>query len=194
MNNSFPIFEPSNKIFQPTKGNILSLAALAFFIIISVVKNPHPYIKITAVVLVLVWSFYITTNSLRYQSLNGKYEGTLTFNATDLSINERKINISEIKTIHVGTSDYEGKERGSKNIFPMSNGTNNLLELTLTSGEVIKLFFKINFMQHESLKPFVISLVKNERISFEKALEVLKLDDDFYINKFKNELNKKEPE
>jgi hypothetical protein len=73
----------------------------------------------------------------------------------------------------------------------MSNGTNNLLSLTLKSGESIKLFFQIEFMQHEDLKPFIISLINANLMTFDDGLETLILEDDYQINLFKIELNNK---
>lgn len=73
----------------------------------------------------------------------------------------------------------------------MSNGTNNLLDLTLPSGEKIKCFFKMEFMQYEFIKPFIIALVNNNIISFEDSIETLQLDEDYKVNLFKIELNKK---
>lgn len=49
-------------------------------------------------------------------------------------------------------------------------------------------------MDYEDLKPFVISLTKNNIISFEEGLEILQLYDDYFIDQFEKELNKKEPE
>ena len=52
----------------------------------------------------------------------------------------------------------------------------------------------MEFMQHENLKPFVISLINYNLIRLEEGLEILQLDDDYFIHQFEKELNKKEPE
>ncbi|WP_300564931.1 hypothetical protein [Flavobacterium sp.] len=188
MQNSYPIFERNKRIFNPTRKNILFLAML-LFAFLSLFG-----IKIFQVLAVLSFLFFFSYHGLarfRKQALNGVFAGILIFNEHDLTINNRKIEISEIAKIYLRANDYEGKGRGRQSA---SNGTNNLLDINLKSKEAIKVFFKMEFMQYEDLKPFVISLINYNLIDLEKGQEILQLDDDYFIDQFKKELNKKEPE
>ncbi len=49
-------------------------------------------------------------------------------------------------------------------------------------------------MQHETLKPLINSLLKKNLITFEKAIEILKIDSVYLIEELKIESNKKELE
>jgi hypothetical protein len=196
MDNSFQIFERNTRLINPTRGNILFLSMVILLLFSSLFGKIYPYLNYPAAISTIVYFIYLYTECTRIQYLKGKFTGTLIFNENNLVIKERKLIISEIQQIHLRADDYEGRERSGKpSLFiPKSNGTNNLLHLTLKSGEIIKVFFKMEFMDYEDLKPFVISLLQYEIITIDKALEILKIDDNYFIDKFKLELNKKEPE
>ncbi|WP_395074609.1 hypothetical protein [Flavobacterium sp.] len=195
MDNTFEIFERNNKLIFFTKGNILIGLFIISYFTSSQFKSVEFIFRIITVLIIIISYYYFYTQHKRYQILNGKFTGNIIFNKNDLVYNNRKIVVTEIKKIYLRTSDYRGKETDSfRNMFTtrMSNGTNNLLDLTLKSDEQIKCFFKIEFMQHESLKPFVISLLKNNSINFQSVLDILHLDEDYKVNLFQLELNKNE--
>lgn len=135
-------------------------------------------------------------NIFRKEPLNGLLDGTIVFNPESLVINNLRIELQEINKIFLRINDYEGKNQTIIRIslFPrISNGTDNLLDLELKNGKKIKLFFQIKFEnQVEELQPFVISLIKNEIINFEKGIEWLQIDDENEIKKIEKLLNKKE--
>lgn len=196
MNNSFQIFERNTRLLNPTKGNILFLLMIASLLIFTQFKEIQDYTKYPAVLLTIVYVIYHSTEFTRFAYLNGKFIGTLIINKDNVIINERKIGISEIKNTYLRANDYEGRIASySRGVLPMSNGTNNLLTLNLKTGEIIKTFFKIeNEYQGDTLNPFIISLLKNKIINFERAVEFLNLGSDYAIEQFEKELNKKEPE
>lgn len=192
MNNSFPIFEKMGRIIKPTKGNILFSIMLVFVFLDKIFNKSPNFLIFPTAILMIGNLIYLFTGCFRYKYLDGKFIGVLTFNQTHLLIDARKIEIAEFEKIYLRTDDYLGKSHISgRCINPMSNGTNNLLSLTLKSGESIKLFFQIEFMQHEDLKPFIISLINANLMTFDDGLETLKLEDDYQINLFKIELNNK---
>ncbi|PWA04730.1 hypothetical protein [Flavobacterium psychrotolerans] len=200
MDNSFQIFKPDNKTFHWDINNILLLLLLiaGFFKIL----NLEYISKIAGIIIfciILLGIIMILANLFRKKPLNGVLNGTITFNSDNICINDEIIKIQSIKKIFLRLDDYDGKNfgiTGKASLFPkLSNGTNNLLDLDLTDGVKRKLFFKMNYeMQYEVLKPFIISLFRNNIMTFEKAIEILKIEDDHNIEKFKTELNRKELE
>ena len=192
MDNSFPIFIKNNRVINPSKGNILLALMLAAVFLDKIFNKSLNLLIFPTGDLMIGYFLYFFTGCFRYKYLNGKLLGTLVFYENYLLINNKKIEIAEIKKIYLRTDDYVGQSNGnSRCVIPMSNGTNNLLDLTLKSGEIIKIFFQIQFMQHEDLKPFVISLIKSNLQTIDSGLEILKLHDDYQINLFKSELNNK---
>jgi hypothetical protein len=164
MNNTFQIFKPDNKTFHWDINNILFLILFitGFFKVLNI-----EYISKIAEKMFFCIIFFgfimMIANLFRKKTLKGKLEGTITFNSDALLINDRIIALNDFKKIFLRTNDYDGVSSiyGRPSLFPIiSNGTNNLLDLDLKSGEKIKLFFKIEFMQHETLKPFINSLLK----------------------------------
>ncbi|MGL2964893.1 hypothetical protein ACSVH2_13805 [Flavobacterium sp. RSB2_4_14] len=133
------------------------------------------YFKYLAALSMLVYVIYYLTECFRYQFLNGKFTGNLVFNENEILINERKIEIAEIKKIFLRVNDFVGRKRGlTTTTIPMSNGTNNLLDLELKNGEKIKLFFKIEYEnQVEELKPLILNLIKIEILTLNEGEKIL---------------------
>lgn len=97
MNNSFQIFERSNKIFHFTKGNILFLLMIITLLINSMLDQKVVILKYLAILSILVYVIYYLSGCFRYQFLNGKFLGNVLFYENEIVINERKIEITEIK-------------------------------------------------------------------------------------------------
>lgn len=146
MSTSFPVFEKNSRLINPTRGNILFLVMVIHILFSSQFGKIHPYIKYSAALSMIVYFIYLYTEFTRFQYLSGKFTGTLIFNENNLVLNERKIVVSEIQKIYLRANDYEGRDRNSRRMslfVRKSNGANNLLDLTLKSGEIIKVFFKM---------------------------------------------------
>lgn len=200
MYNSFPIFKSDNKNFRWNINNILLIFLLLFGLLnISNTKLISSIGKTGLVIVLIIGLIMFYANMFRKKPLNGILDGILIFNADAILINGDTIEITEIQKIFLRVNDYEGKEfnqHRKAGLFPnISNGTNNLLDIDLKDGTKIKLFFKIEYLsQVEELQPFIISLIKNKLISEEKGIELLSLNNDYILNRFQEELNKKEPD
>lgn len=192
MYNSFKIVEKNHKIFFLTKGNILFGIMLILAVTNNYLDENISLVRYLFGLSILTVGIYFLTENIRYEKFRGKYNGILKFSKNNLKINEREIELNQIKKIFLRTDDYKGV-KGYHPAIRMSNGTNNLLDLELTNGEKIKLFFQIEYEnQVEELRPFIISLIKNELLTIEKGIEILKLDNDYILDNFIEELNKKE--
>jgi hypothetical protein len=100
--------------------------------------------------------------------LNGK----ILFEINSLIINQNKIDISKIQSLNLFVGDYYGKTNlynstYRHNLNPLaSNGTNNWIEYHLNNGETYKLFFQQEYeAQKESIRPFLITLIKSNILS-----------------------------
>lgn len=195
---SFPIFKSDNKNFHWNINNILLIFLLLFGLLnISNTKLISSIGKTGLVIVFIIGLIMFYANMFRKKPLNGILDGILIFNADAILINGKAIEIKEIQRIFLRVNDYEGREFNRHKrvgLFPnISNGTNNLLDIDLKDGTKIKLFFKIEYLnQVEELQPFIISLIKNKLIPEEKAIELLRLNNDYILNRFQEELNKKE--
>ncbi|MGG7035664.1 MAG: hypothetical protein ACI7YS_10810 [Flavobacterium sp.] len=182
MNNSFQIFKSDNKNYHWNINNILFLLliVMGFLKILNI-----DYISAFAEK-VLIWTFifgFIMTyiNLFRTQPLYGTFEGILIFNSDRIIINDKRIEIYEIKKIFIRANDYEGKaskiKRGS--LYPdISNGTNNVINLELKTGGKMIIFFKVNneYQLHE-LTPFINSLIENKIVSPEYGDSFVQFDE-----------------
>ncbi|TPD70706.1 hypothetical protein [Flavobacterium microcysteis] len=130
--------------------------------------------------------------------LEGTLSGKLTINAENVVINDEIIDISRIEDIGIiiGSYDNQEVEYSSRSIKPkISNGTDNVITLCFTDGAKHSIHFKQEFFEHYlSIKPFIISLIKSNKISILKATTILNIHDYDDIQEFKKEINKKEPQ
>lgn len=139
-----------------------------FFLFISNSFIHVGYFKIIGICSILFLFIFFQTKFLRIEKFHGKYSGIIVFEENSLVINSRQILVSEIDKIYLRINDYEGKTKTSiyRLTNPMSNGTNNLLDFDLKSGEKIKVFFKVDYEgRNEELRPFISSLINQNIIS-----------------------------
>lgn len=200
MHNSFPIFKSDNKTFHWDINNILFVLILVFgFIKILNIGYISKIADKALIGVIIVGIVMFVANIFRRKPLNGTLDGTVIFNANNILINDRKIEVTAIQKIFLRMDDYEGREFNSSKgvgLFPnISNGTNNLLDLELKTGEKIKLFFQMEYEnQVEELRPFMVTLVQNNLIEVEKGIKWLKMYDDILINRFRIDTNNKDNE
>ena len=185
MKNTFYIFKNSNKVLYPTIGNILFITLIIVLNVNLGFDQQNIFLRYLSAFLILCFIAFIFTKSFRYKYIEGKLEGTISFNEISLEINNTPFQIIEIKNIFLRIDDFKGKTKSYKTTIPMSNGTNNLLDLELINGKKIKLFFQIeNEFQVEEIKPFIISLIRNKISTIDSALNWLQIDDEFEKIKF----------
>jgi len=190
MYNSFQIFEKDNKSFHWTKGNILFAIMILAFLINAIYDSKVPLLRLTVLLSVFAYIPYVGTQFLRAAYLKGKFTGILKFNDDHIMINDQKIEVNQIQKIFLSTNDYYKRQLTTDCYIPLSNGTNNLLDLELKNNEKIKLFFLIEYEhQVEELQPFIITLIKNHLIIEEKAIQLLRINNDYMMDKFKEKLN-----
>ncbi len=97
--------------------------------------------------------------------------------------------------VNIFVGDYYGKTNlynstYRHNLNPLaSNGTNNWIEYHLINGETNKLFFQQEYeAQKESIRPFLIALIKRNILSITQVLAILEIEDEYFIQSFMREL------
>ena len=139
MKTTFEIIEKSYKFNLITKNNILVLFLFLLIFLASFLQKIL-FFKVLGMISILLLTIFFCTKSFRIANFEGKIIGKLIFYDSKISINEREIFIYDLKSIFLRMNDYYGKQKSYKTTIPLSNGTNNLLDLELKSGEKIKLF------------------------------------------------------
>jgi hypothetical protein len=131
----------------------------------------------------------------RIKPIEGELNGKIQFETNSLIINQNKIDISEIQLFNIFIGDYYGKTSLYNNTYrynlnPLaSNGTNNWIEYHLINGETNKLFFQQEYeAQKESIRPFLITLIKINILSITQVLTILEIEDEYFIQSFMREL------
>jgi hypothetical protein len=173
MGNTFRIFKPKNTPFKLTKGIVLFILLL-ISIQLTVYSNKW-FIKLISFTLFFICLLFHLTKSLRYKYLDGIFEGELIFGTDHISINGRKINIHDITKLHIRANDYDGLLTSAVHGYQknMSNGTNNLLALTLRNNEKITVFFQMDSITDtEFIVPFLRELIALHAIPFEQDKEI----------------------
>lgn len=160
MNDKFPIFKPNYTKLKLTKGAVLFLTIVICIVLKSYINSS--FLNAISITLLLTGFLFHLTKSYRYSNMNGKLEGFLIFQKNSLIINDRKISVQDIIKINIQINDYEGLVPNSTRGYQhnMSNGTNNFLDLTISSNERIKLFFQMSHTSNtESMQPFFEELI-----------------------------------
>ena len=184
MDNTFRIFKPKNTVFRFTKGWILFV-----LLVISVSLTDYydtKIIRIISVVVLVICLLFHITKSMRYTYLDGTFEGELIFGTDYIKINNRKIHLQDIAKIHIRANDYEGLLTSATHSYQqnMSNGTNNLLDLTLTNKERIKVFFQMDYISDiKFMTPILRELIAIHFIPFEEDNEIAAVNDYFKYKK-----------
>jgi hypothetical protein len=182
MNLKFKIFEPDNKVFYPTLGTFLFLGSLVLIGLISYLDISDLFFKALSITLISLNFIYYLTKPMRYNHLQGKFNGYLRFTNSKILINHNEINIQDIKKIYIRANDFKGFWFLSQHPKCKSNGTNNLIDITLKNKESIKVFFELeNKYDFEVALPFVTNLITSK---------IITMDDVVLILPFKSELER----
>lgn len=199
MYNSFQIFIPNNGKFI-LGTNLTYYPLLAVFIILFLNSRVQPYhgiINVILVVFIFIYLYLGVSRTYRIKPIKGKLEGSILFEKDFLVVNNIKISLSEIQSIKLSVGDFTGElyhraNLRGPNLNPVaSNGTNNWIEYDLQNGVKNKIFFKQEYdTQHESIYPFLKTLIQKKIITLAEVLMILDFESDYNIQSFKNSLNK----
>ncbi len=198
MYNSFQIFIPDDNKFT-LSINLVYYPLLAVFIILFLNLLLEPYHSIINFILIffaIIYIYLVATRTFRTKPIKGKLEGLILFEKESLVVNNIRIDISEIQSIELSVGDFMGElywyNYRSPNLNGVaSNGTNNWIEYCLKNDVKNKIFFRKEFeAQHETIYPFLKSLIKRNILTLEQVLTIIDFESEYNIQCFKDSLNK----
>ena len=198
MYNSFQIFIPDYNKFT-LSINLVYYPLLAVFIILFLNLRLEPYHSIINFILIffaIIYIYLVATRTFRTKPIKGKLEGLILFEKESLVVNNIRIDISEIQSIELSVGDFMGElywyNYRSPNLNGVaSNGTNNWIEYCLKNDVKNKIFFRKEFeAQHETIYPFLKSLIKRNILTLEQVLTIIDFESEYNIQCFKDSLNK----
>ncbi|QZK90491.1 hypothetical protein K5V07_08265 [Flavobacterium sp. CHNK8] len=197
MYNSFQIFIP-NKNKHTLNINIAFYIPLAFFVTLFFNMHVQPYqniINLILIVFLIVHIYLRVTRTDRIKPIKGKLEGFIVFEKEYLIVNNTKIDLSEIQSIQLSVEDFIGElysrvNPRSPNLKPLaSNGTNNWIEYSLQNGVKNKIYFRQEYeAQHESIYPFLRTLIQRKIITLSEVLKILDFESEYNLQSFKDSL------
>jgi hypothetical protein len=198
MYNSFQIFIP-NKNKLTINTNTAFYIPLAVFVTLFLNIRVQPYHGIFTFILIIfaIIYFYLgMTRTDRIKPIKGKLEGFILFEKEYLVTNNTKIDLSEIQSVQISVGDFIGKIYYKSNLDRIdlqplaSNGTNNWIEYSLQNGVKNKIYFRQEFeAQHESMYPFLRTLIQRKTITLNDVLKILYFESDYNIQSFKESVN-----
>ena len=168
----FEIYHKSKK-FHLTNNIVFYscfLVGITAFVIGKIIglKENTLYMNVTGYFGIVAFAIGILARGIGFfirPPLRGTLDGFIELNINGVKIDQKYYPLSEIKKINISNDDYYGKrinlDRSNLN-STISNGVNNELEITLTSGVVEKCYFQLYY-------PNDLQKNKNELINYYKA-------------------------
>lgn len=196
----FNIFE---KQFVWTRTNIINCIILILVLIIlftSLILKIEKSIFLTYL-LIITFIFYLIGLTLKFinfnqiQQLKGKLSGKFIFEKDYIQINEKRINLEEIKKIEISGVDWIGL-RSTNYILDynyengLSNGTKNYLIIEYNNNTKLKIQFQQNnACEFKEIEEVIKHYYINNKIEYLNCVDILCLSEQKEWNEFKN-LNK----
>lgn len=196
MYNSFQIFTPQKKFRLTTNQIFYPSFILLLFLNFEIKTQPYHFFLLIILIVQIMITIYVGGYKMyRIKTIESELNGKILFEKYSLIINQNKIDVSEIQSFNIFIGDYYGKtslynKTYKYNLNPLaSNGTNNWIEYHLINGEINKLFFQQEYeAQKESIRPFLITLIKKNILSITQVLTILEIEDEYFIQSFMREL------
>lgn len=196
----FNVFE---KQFVWTRTNtinfiilILVLIVLFISLILKIEKSTFlTFLLITAFALYLIGLTLKLSNFNRVQQLKGRLTGKIFFDKDYIKINEKRINLEQIKKIEITGVDWIGLK--STNYIldynyenGLSNGTKNYLIIEYNDNTKQKIQFqKKNACEFKEIEDVIKHYYVTKKIGYLNCVDILCLSEQKQWNEFKN-LNK----
>jgi hypothetical protein len=146
--------------------------------------------------LVILWIYWLIAGFFTYRPLNGEFTGNITFKADSFIINEKVIQLKNLKRLNIHAEDYYGLHvPGPRVDFNprLSQGINNYIEFTDLNNLTEKVFFKQTVKdQYLDLSEFIVFGVTIGIIPFLRGIELLRITDYDEIQQFKKSVAAKD--
>lgn len=192
------------KIFTRNKGRQISVNIVVYTLLISslgILFFEVKYFDNSAVEKVGLWGLSIAglimvyfkiAQSFTRKSLNGNLNRSLNFREKEILIDSEKYDLNDIQKIEFSICDYFDKWEypGRGNFNPArTNGTDNSCEITLISGQKIKVNFQLTQKdEFKKMRELLIKYYSDNKIHFLRLIEYLGIDKYEEIQDFKKTL------
>ena len=190
----FSLFIPDHKVFHLNKGSIFMI----IFIFLGILFEHYPeapVIKYSFLTALMIFFIGMFANMFRTRAIKGKFDGDVLFSPHYIQIKNDRYPIANISKIYIRITDYEGLYKiGAKpSLFRrLSNGTNNIVRLTLKDKTEITAYFKVNFIDdYQKMHPTVMALLLQNALSIEEAVKILRINSDLERKKIEDFVKKK---
>ena len=177
-------------------ATFIILSAISYLFIESeVFKNNNTAFYIFMVFLATGAAYFNGYFKAPKEELEGYFDGKITFTKDAISIAENTYQIQDIKNITIHNNDYVGKKTKDFGEFEKSSGSNgvdNQVILDLGNRNFVEAAFKQSKLnEFDKMKKILIAYHKQDKISFEDLVYILKLEYDIDKNELKKQINKR---
>lgn len=195
----YQIFTPEKRKFEITPNSIvygLWIFSILWFTINDTLHDLEilfePYKTFYLIILVLLPIYFSIAAFFKHKRLNGKINGILKIDFDLITVNDNVYSINSISKIDFHFIDYYGELQSSvrANFNPLlSQGVSNAVEFTDKNNQIHLVYFRLNYKnEHERLFPFITQMIKINKISFLRGIELLGINDYDKIQEFKKQL------
>jgi len=195
---AYQIFTPQKEKFLITPNLIVYtfwlLNILTFITLYVLGVKINVIILISSFITAMITPIYFGILAyFKYEKLNGILTNSLLINSTTITVQELIYNINDIVKVDLVFKDYYGmmdhyNRRGNYNPR-ISQGVGNYIKFTDKSNQIHHICFKLNHKyEHTELFPFIIEMIKKNKIPFLRGIELLGINDYDKIQEFKEQL------
>ncbi|MES2448821.1 MAG: hypothetical protein V4546_16675 [Bacteroidota bacterium] len=195
----YQIFTPEKRKFKITP-NFIVYGLWIFSILLFAITNKlqdlkilfEPYKTVYLIILVLLPIYFSIAAFFKHKPINGAISGILQIGFDLIIVTDNHYSINNISKIDFHFIDYFGQLQSSvrANFNPLlSQGVSNAIEFTDKNNQIHLVYFKLNYKyEHERLFPFITEMIKINKISFLRGIELLGINDYDKIQEFKKQL------
>lgn len=181
---SFVIFIPDEKKFHLTPNWIvygLWFTTIGFFWLFdNYFTGDDEFRTIIVFCVAIVTFYYLITSFVKYKSLNGTLNGDVIFEEDRIKVNDKIFELKDINNLDFCVNDYYGKKAlTSRGDFDpqLSQGVNNYVTYTDSSGETQTIYFKLATEHHyDCLSPFINAAIKAKKLAFKRGIDIVGIE------------------
>ena len=175
-NATFDIYEPSSRLSLSRNTIVISLVAFGFLVSLLPLNIPAMLADYYILATGILSLYFLLTSFLSYRPLNGKIEGKLVFGLGYVAVKDKSYYLSDILQINLYLKDYFGKRSHARRYNfnqLLSQGVNNVLEITDMSNNVQRVFFRLKDKNdYKNLELYLDEYCKHGKISFDRKYEL----------------------
>ena len=140
----------------------------------------------------VLWILMYFISFTRTRKLRGHFEGNLELKMDDITINDKKYSLTNIKSIEFYANDFRGRfETSTKSTNPRcSQGVDNQCKIVMNTGEKIVAKFLIEFEnQLKESEDVIMHYFKEGKIQPQNVMQILGINSYSDMQAFKQKHN-----